>query len=408
MRALSITLLAGCFGLVATAAALDGPPPPVRWSGDHWTAWTPPPTPPPGAPNVHIVQRGDTLWDLAGHYLGNSYLWPQIWEKNTWILDAHWIYPGDPLDVGVNVQPLGPAETLTDGLDDEGTIEVGGGEPAEGALSSTGAPSDLIDIAPAALGPPQALGFESDLACSGFLAELDHEMPTVARIVSSEHDAYAPDLQGRAATSGPAAEWGRASMIKYGLDQGDIVYLDGGQAEGLSTGAIYAAVLPQELVRHPVSGREVGRFVQLLGTIRVLSVQATGAIGEIVQACDAIPVGSVLQAYEAEPVPLGRRTTMRPLNDPSPAETLSEAPVIVYAKDRVVSLGEDHVVFLDRGSEQDVTPGDVFTVYRMNREGLPPVPIGELAVLSVRSRSAVARIIQSRLPIYVGDRLERK
>ena len=118
MRALSIALLAGCFAFVATAAALDGPPPPVRWSGDHWTAWTPPPTPPPGTPNVHIVQPGDTLWGLAGHYLGNPYLWPQIWEKNTWVLDAHWIYPGDPLDVGVNVQPLGPAETLTDTLDE--------------------------------------------------------------------------------------------------------------------------------------------------------------------------------------------------------------------------------------------------------------------------------------------------
>ena len=64
--------------------------------------------------------------------------------------------------------------------------------------------------------------------------------------------------------------------------------------------------------------------------------------------------------------------------------------------------------FLDQGSDQNLTPGDVFTVYRMNRAGMPPVPVGEVAVLSVRPQSAVARIIQSRLPIYVGDRLEKK
>ena len=241
------------------------------------------------------------------------------------------------------------------------------------------------------------------------MAEPGDETLVAARIVSSEHDAYAPNLQGHASMSGGAAgEWGTATMVKYGLDQGDIVYLDGGQAKGLAPGAVYEAVLPSETVRHPGNGHVVGRFIQLLGTVRILSVQASGAIGEIVQACDAIPVGSLLTPHEVEPVPLGRRTTMRPPNDPSPAETLVDAPVIVFAKDRLVSLGEDHVVFLDRGAAQDVTPGDIFTVYRMHREGLPPVPIGELAVLSVRNNSAVARIIQSRLPIYIGDRLERK
>ena len=37
-----------------------------------------------------------------------------------------------------------------------------------------------------------------------------------------------------------------------------------------------------------------------------------------------------------------------------------------------------------------------------------PVVLGELAVLSSRSGSAIAKILESRYPIYVGDRLERK
>ena len=54
---------------------------------------------PPAGFQVHIVQKGDTLWDLGTKYLGNPFSWPQIWELNKWVKDPHWIYPGDPLIV---------------------------------------------------------------------------------------------------------------------------------------------------------------------------------------------------------------------------------------------------------------------------------------------------------------------
>ncbi len=47
------------------------------------------------APKIHVVVKGDTLWDISAIFLEQPWLWPKLWRLNPEINNPHLIYPGD-------------------------------------------------------------------------------------------------------------------------------------------------------------------------------------------------------------------------------------------------------------------------------------------------------------------------
>ncbi len=370
-----VALLAVLVASVAMAEqAVNPPPQPLHRVGDHWTPYDPPTEFPPGT-NVYIIQPGDTLWDLAAKSLGNPYLWPQIWEQNQYIRDAHWIYPGDPLVIGVKAAEAPAAPTAGEAGGAAEAPAPTGGEGAAGAPvgEGPGVEAEALELVP--------LGSEDDIYCFGFLGPADAQ-PELA-VISAEQVQY------------------QASFFT-----GDIVYLSKGSAEGVAAGQEYFLVNPGRVVRHPATNAVLGRIMRYVGHVRVLCVQEHSATAEIMSSCDEVRIGDWLKPFEALPIPmvaLSAPTTRCDLPNDQPKG------YIVYSKDDVVTFGQDHVVLIDLGAADNLAPGTVCTLYRDNPvAGAPRIVLGEAGVLTVGEHWASAKIMSSSLPLAVGDRVEVK
>ena len=49
------------------------------------------------AEELYTVKQGDTLWEISSKFLKDPFLWPKLWQRNPYITNPHWIYPGQPI-----------------------------------------------------------------------------------------------------------------------------------------------------------------------------------------------------------------------------------------------------------------------------------------------------------------------
>jgi hypothetical protein len=329
----------------------------------HWSRNKYPESIPEGA-TYYIVVRGDTLWDISKRFLGNAYLWPQIWDSNRYITDAHWIYPGDPVilpKIALIAERAGEA-----------------GAEAEGAEEDEGLPGEVgAGTGPSALFP---ITEEVTMQCAHYIVS-DREDESLY-MIGSEQGA------------------GKVAMAER-----DILYLNKGSNAGIKAGDVYTMHHAVNVLKHPVSKGRIGTRVETTGWAQVILVQENSATVVIEQACADVHAGDYLRPIEKVNVPL---VLGRPIPDrlTPPSGKLGQYIVDIQGDSTIAGAGQ--LVTIDAGSLGGVAPGNIFVVYRIVYPSVPSPRnvLGELAIVAVRENTATAKVTYSRDAIMIGDQIE--
>jgi len=342
----------------------------------HWTKNPGFPTAVPEGAAYYVVVRGDTLWGIAGRFLKNPYLWPQIWEGNKYIKNAHWIYPGDPVllpKLNVVAEKAGQAPA-----GGEGTEGAAGAEESQAGAAATAAggganPAD-------ALAPVTE---ELSLQCAQYVVPGTEDESL--RIIGSE-----------------------LGEDKSALSQNDVVYLSKGSNSGVKAGDVYTLHHRAYTIHHPVTGKGLGNKIETTGWVRVILVEENVASAVVEQSCPTeVHAGDYLKPMEKVSVPMVARHAAADRLTP---KTGKANRYVVDLQERTTMAGTGSYLTIDAGTEDGVAPGSIFTVYRIMYPSVPTPRnvVGEATVVSVRERTATAKVTYANAEVVVGDQVEMR
>lgn len=307
------------------------------------------------ASRVHVVRKGDTLWDIAQTYLADPFQWPRIYDRNRGIIrDPHWIYP--------NQQFVLPGSLLRQ---DARLL----GEPLTWAAVQEAA-QDVAAVA----------------------AELEEEGAEIAQV-----DLRRPPML---ASQYRATPW----LARGGIaTRGRVVRL---ADPSLATGAVASLIHEYARVHVALGGLSVGDTLQVVRPVRSILGQ-----GEIIQPLALLSVDSIAaevaiatvrrlygEARVGDAVIRADAVPDFALGTPTDVQNGAQGEVLAMLVDQPL-YGTTDLGFVNLG-DGAVAIGDELEVYVPQRDasGLgdlaPPERVGVLRVVRIEGPNATVRVME--------------
>ncbi|MBI4815778.1 MAG: LysM peptidoglycan-binding domain-containing protein [Deltaproteobacteria bacterium] len=305
-------------------------------------------------PQIHVVEPGDTLWDLGRRYFTNPWYWPKLWANNPQLTSPHRIFPGNELALHEG----GRVELIPVPLDPEF-------EPA----------SDPDEIPPVSASRPIVVSTAWEARRTAFIERTSKFL--TGEIVASPNE--------QQLMVEPARLYVRSSKP---LEEDELL-------------GVYRR---RTFVPHPITGEPLGDVYELTGVLRTGSQAKSGAP-------DTLYSTSIERAFA--PIERGDPIGPMPVNNVPmrmvPASVALEAMIVATLEEGIGNVAQHELVFLDRGTKHGLLRGHVLDVIRRgddftgDDQDMPEEQIGQIVVVEAREKTSTALVIHSRHDFSAGD-----
>ena len=221
---------------------------------------------------VYTIKKGDTLWDISEKFLKDPFLWPKLWQRNPYITNPHWIYPGNSIRLS-SIEEV-KEEPKKAAIEKKPTEEVKKAEPPPiekkpEVIAVTKPVEEKIPVSP-------------EVRSAGFISDIDFKGIGII-------------LQNRES--------------KTLMAEGDIIYLSFKTSDPILIGNKYTIFRPSEIIIHPTTGKKVGRRFNITGNLQIIDQSGSFYTAKVIEAFETILVGDLVKHYVKEKmeVPEGKK-----------------------------------------------------------------------------------------------------
>jgi hypothetical protein len=305
----------------------------------------------------YTIEKGDTLWDLSEKFYHSQWDWPGLWEMNKEIKNPHWIYPGKKIRVFLT--PATPVQKTDPAL-----------LPADPGTDTVPPPAIIPSFV------------YSKMDHVGFIKQ--KTVPTLGTVLREQD--------------------GHIMMVT-----GDIVYIKPGTRGGLVPDRRYQ-VFTTRTINEKVNGEPFKGILHIIkAEIRVMESTKEYVTAVIFDAVADTHAGDRIMAYYE------RETSLTVQEKPAPIDG-----AIICSRDNTLLVNDHAIAFINRGKQQGIRPGQIYSVLRENRSvsdthdgfwqsiagddiRLAPLVSGRLIVLHTEALASTVMILSSRRDIHPGD-----
>ncbi len=307
----------------------------------------------------YTVQKGDTLWNISDTKLKDYFLWPKLWNVNPQINNPDLIYPGTRIIIPSREELMRMQPPVV---------------PKKKIVHTAKKPREI----PVKRKIRRYIVKKDIFIASGWISP---KFPGSGKIIYSQ--------TGRQIV-------GRGDIVYLKLPDRKTMASSSPSARLVvagtrdrTSGKKFFIIRDVKTVKHPVTGKILGHQVRVIGILDIIGADSNIPKAKVIKSFEDIQIGDALLPFRKMEPPFVPDTVQTP--------RISGYIVESHMNSRVLSRG--NIVFLDKGLDDGLAPGDTFRIFS---EMPVERPIGTLQIISLQPTTSAALIQKSSQEILIG------